>query len=197
MNCTVASEEIRDLFQLDVRAFDDEAAKAKPGCDGVFVLPFFNGERTPNLPHGRASITGMTYANCSRANIARAALESAVFSMRGGLDGFKALGFAAKELRLTGGGAKSPIWRQIVADILNLPVKVPVNSEAAAFGGALQALWCLETKAGKKVSMAEIADAHVELDEGFIITPAMPLRNKITLLHTTLPLKNTKRFLLR
>ncbi|MCQ2598148.1 MAG: xylulokinase, partial [Treponema sp.] len=72
---------------------------------------------------------------------------------------------------LTGGGAKSPVWRQIVADILNLPVKVPVNSEAAAFGGALQALWCLETKAGKKVSMAEIADAHVELDESKTTMP--------------------------
>lgn len=181
MNCTVASEEIRDLFQLDVRAFDDEAAKAKPGCDGVFVLPFFNGERTPNLPHGRASITGMTYANCSRANIARAALESAVFSMRGGLDGFKALGFDAKELRLTGGGAKSPIWRQIVADILNLPVKVPVNSEAAAFGGALQALWCLETKAGNKVTMAELADAHVALDES---KTTMPIAENVAAYNT-------------
>ncbi|MCQ2611713.1 MAG: xylulokinase [Treponema sp.] len=165
MNCTVASEEIRALLQLDVKEFDAEANKAEPGCNGVFVMPFFNGERTPNLPHGRASITGLTVANCSRANIARAALESAVYSMRGGLDSFKKHGFTPKELRLTGGGAKSPVWRQIVADILNLPVKVPVSSEAAAFGAALQALWCSEKAAGKSTTMGELADAHVELDE--------------------------------
>ncbi len=165
MNCTVASEQIRALLDMDVKSFDKEAEKAKPGCDGVYVLPFFNGERTPNLPYGKASITGMTAANCNRANIARAALESAVYSMRGGLEAFKRHGFTAKELRLTGGGAKSPLWRQIVADILDLPVKVPVSSEAAAFGAALQALWCLKNKNGEKVSMEQIADEHVELDE--------------------------------
>ena len=171
MNCTVASEEIRALLDLDVKAFDAEAEKAKPGCDGVFVLPLFNGERTPNLPHGKASITGMTTANCNRANIARAALESAVYSMRCGLDSFKALGFIAKELRLTGGGAKSPVWRQIVADIMNLPVKVPASSEAAAFGGALQALWCLKKTEGNAVSMADLADEHVALDESKTTLP--------------------------
>ena len=171
MNCTVASEEIRALFNLDVKEFDGEAQKAKPGSDGVFVLPFFNGERTPNLPHGRASITGLTVANSNRANIARAALESAVFSMRGGLEAFRKRGFTPKELRLTGGGAKSPVWRQIVADILNLPVKVPTSSEAAAFGAALQALWCLEKSAGKNVSMEALADSHVELDESKTTNP--------------------------
>ena len=91
--------------------------------------------------------------------------------MRGGLDSFKALGFVAKELRLTGGGAKSPVWRQIVADIMNLPVKVPASSEAAAFGGALQALWCLKKTEGNAVSMADLADEHVALDESKTTLP--------------------------
>ncbi len=165
MNCTVASEEIRALLNLDVKEFDAEAEKAEPGCNGVFVLPFFNGERTPNLPHGKASITGLSVANCNRANIARAALESAVYSMRGGLESFKKLGFVPKELRLTGGGAKSKVWRQIVADILNLPVKVPVSSEAAAFGAALQALWALNKVNGNPTPMESLAKEHIELDE--------------------------------
>lgn len=165
MNCTVASEQIRALLNLDVKALDAEAAKAAPGCGGVFVLPFFNGERTPNLPHGKASITGMTAANCTRANVARAALESAVYSMRGGLEAFKRLGFSPTELRLTGGGAKSPLWRQIVADIFNLPVRVPASPEAAAFGAALQALWCLEKDRGNAVSVETLAEEHVVLDE--------------------------------
>jgi xylulokinase len=165
MNCTVASEQIRALLELGVREFDEEASKSSPGAEGIFVLPFFNGERTPNLPHGKASITGMTVANCSRRNIARAALESAVFSMRGGLESFKEHGFEPKEIRLTGGGAKSAVWRQIAADVMNLPVKVPVASEAAAFGAALQALWCLENSQGKNSSIQELAENHVELDE--------------------------------
>ncbi|MDR1447293.1 MAG: xylulokinase, partial [Treponema sp.] len=104
MNCTVASEEIRGLFGLDVKAFDTEASKAPIGAEGIVVLPFFNGERTPNLPNGRASINGISAANFKRQNIARASLESAIFGMRIGLEGFNKLGFKAKEIRLTGGG---------------------------------------------------------------------------------------------
>ncbi len=164
MNCTVASEFVRGLFGLGVKDFDAEAAKSVPGCEGVFVLPFFNGERSPNLPHGKASITGLTTANTNRANIARAALESAVYSMRAGLAAFMDHGFKPQSVSLTGGGAKSPVWRQIVADILNVTVRVPESSEAAAFGAALQALWCLEVASGKNVTMGELADEHVKMD---------------------------------
>ena len=138
MNCTVATEFVRGLFQMDVKELDGEAAKAPCGSEGVLVMPFFNGERTPNLPNGRASITGLTSANTNRANIARASLESAVFAMRGGLDAFRKLGFQPKEIRLIGGGSKSPLWRQIAADIMNLPIRVPALDEAAALGGAVQ-----------------------------------------------------------
>ncbi|MCL2270508.1 MAG: xylulokinase, partial [Treponema sp.] len=137
MNCTVASEEFRSLFGLEVKPFDAEAAQAPIGADGIVVLPFFNGERTPNLPNGRASVTGITAANFSRKNLARAALESAIFGMRIGLEGFNTLGFKAKEIRLTGGGAKSPIWQTIAANVMNLPVRVPARTEAAAMGGAI------------------------------------------------------------
>ena len=92
MNCTVASEEFRALFSLDINAFNAEAAKAPIGADGIVVLPFFNGERTPNLPNGRASVNGITAANFKKENLARAALESAIFGMRIWLEGFNSLG---------------------------------------------------------------------------------------------------------
>jgi xylulokinase len=168
MNCTVASEEFRALFGLDVKAFDAEAEKAPIGADGIVILPFFNGERTPNLPNGRASVNGITAANFKRENLARAALESAIFGMRIGLEGFNELGFKAKEIRLTGGGAKSPLWQSIAANVMNLPVRVPANTEAAAMGGAIQALWCLHNNAaeykGKKLSIKDLADEHVALE---------------------------------
>ncbi|MDR1929544.1 MAG: xylulokinase [Treponema sp.] len=173
MNCTVASEEFRRLFGLDVKAFDAEAEKAPIGSGGMVLLPFFNGERTPNLPNGRAGLNGITPANFTRENIARAALESAIFGMRIGMEGFNKLGFQAKEIRLIGGGAKSPLWQNIAANVLKLPVRVPSGGEAAALGGALQALWCLANAGAlpdQSRSIADLADQHVVL-EGPLVEP--------------------------
>ncbi|MDR1636356.1 MAG: xylulokinase [Treponema sp.] len=177
MNCTVATEELRGLFGLGVKAFDDEAARAPIGAEGVVVLPFFNGERTPNLPYGRASINGITAANFKRQNIARAGLEAAIFGMRIGLEGFRDLGFTAREIRLTGGGAKSPLWQQIAANVTKLPVLLPSGDEAAAMGGAIQALWCLGKNAAAKfqggtgASIGDLAEEHVGLGGGQIVLP--------------------------
>jgi xylulokinase len=166
MNCTVASEEFRALFGLDVKAFDAEAAKAPIGANGLVVLPFFNGERTPNLPNGRASVNGATSANFSRETLARASLEAAIFGMRIGMEGFSELGFKAKEIRLIGGGAKSKLWQNIAANVMNLPVRVPQSDEAAALGGAIQALWTLNG-----APIASLVDAHVAVEGGATIAP--------------------------
>ncbi|MDR0635954.1 MAG: xylulokinase [Treponema sp.] len=171
MNCTVASEEFRALFGLDVKAFDAEAAKAPIGADGMVILPFFNGERTPNLPNGRASVNGATSANFKRENLARASLEAAIFGMRIGMEGFSELGFKAREIRLIGGGAKSKIWQSIAANVMNLPVRVPKGDEAAAMGGAIQALWTLLKKDAPDVSIESLVDEHVVLDGGATATP--------------------------
>ena len=172
MNCTVASEEFRNLFAMDVKAFDAQAEKAPVGAEGIVLLPFFNGERTPNLPNGRASVNGITAANFKKENIARAALESAIFGMRIGMEGFNKLGFKAKEIRLIGGGAKSPIWQSIAANVLKLPVRVPAGMEAAAMGGAIQALWCLAHSgvSGLSKNIGELCDEHV-VTEGALIEP--------------------------
>ncbi len=171
MNCTVASEQFRALFGMDVKAFDAAAAKAPIGSDGIVILPFFNGERIPNLPNGRASVNGATAANFNKENLARASLESAIFGMRIGLDSFRALGFKAVEIRLIGGGAKSPLWRSIAANVMGLPIKVPAGEEAAAMGGAIQALWCMERAAGLKTTIGELCDAHVSLEGGSVTEP--------------------------
>jgi xylulokinase len=166
MNCTVASEKFRALFGLGVKDFDGCASKAAVGSDGVVVLPFFNGERTPNLPHGRASLNGVTASNFSRENICRAALESAVFGMRMGLEALAAQGFTAKEIRLTGGGSKSPIWRDIAANVMKLPIVVPASNEAAALGGAVQALWTLQGG-----DIGKLCDEHIQVDESAKVLP--------------------------
>ena len=164
MNCTVASEVTRVLFEKGVVDFDKTAKEAPIGAEGVVMLPYFNGERTPNYPHGKGCLMGFDLHNMTEVNISRAALESAIYGLKIGLDSFDALGYEAKEIRLIGGGAKSPVWRQMVADVCNLPVVVPTITEAAAFGAALQALWCLEHQSGKGRSMHEIVAGHVVLD---------------------------------
>lgn len=160
MNCTITTESIRSLFGYDVKQLDELALQAPIGCEGVTMLPFFNGERVPNLPHGKGVLTGFDLSNMKVENIARAALESSIYAMKGGLEAFGELGFEPRHLVLTGGGAKSAIWRQIASDVLQLPLAVPFNMESAAFGAALQALWTLSGE-----SIEKIGSSHVQFDE--------------------------------
>ncbi len=166
MNCTVGTELLRALFDYGVKDFDTLAGKAEPGSGGIITLPFFTGERTPNLPGGKGCILGMTDTNVRKENIFRSSMESAVFGMRLGLETFKELGFKPTEIRLIGGGANSPLWRQIAADILNLPVVIPEIMEAAAFGAGLQALWAYRKTQNKKESITSITAEHVKLKKG-------------------------------
>ncbi len=162
---------------MSIEEMNRRAASAPVGAEGIVVLPFFNGERIPNLPQGRASILGATAANFTRENIARAAMEAAIFGMRIGLESFRRLGFTAREIRLVGGGAKSTLWREIVANVTGLPVRVPKEEEAAALGAAIQALWCAERNAGAEgtVDIAALTDAHVSLEGAASIEPEMAL----------------------
>jgi xylulokinase len=169
MNCTVSTELMRGLFEMDVRTFDDIGNSAEPGSGGIVILPFFNGERIPNLPNGKGNIMGMTMSNFKKENIFRASLESAVFGMKTGLDQFIKLGYRAREIRLIGGGANSPVWRQMTADILGLPVLTPSNKESAAMGGAVQALWCM--KGGGKEKLESLVDEHISLNKDQIHQP--------------------------
>lgn len=160
MNCTVASEKIRDLFKKGIGEFDSIAASAPIGCNGVVLLPYFNGERTPNYPNGKATIIGLNTTNTNESNIARAALESAIYSMKVGLEAFIEQGFEAKKLIVIGGGSKSKIWCQMISDAFNLEVVIPEINEAAAFGGCIQVLSLLENKtiniiANKYVCMSD------------------------------------------
>ncbi len=171
MNCTVGTELTRDLFEYGVKDFDKKAAEAPAGSEGILTLPFFTGERTPNLPRGRGSIVGMTNGNMKKANIFRSTMEAAIFGMRLGLGVFRARGISPGEIRLIGGGAHSPLWRQIASDILNLPVVIPRHEEAAAFGAGLQALWAFKCGMGENVSIDDITTEHVIFENDSVCTP--------------------------
>ena len=166
MNCTVASETLRRLFGKGVKEFDEAAEKAGAGAGGLLLLPFFNGERIPDYPKGEGVLAGMRQSNVTEENIARAALEGVTYEFILGLDAFRENGIDVKQLTLTGGGAKSRVWRQLVAEMTGCPVRVPKIKEAAAFGAALHGLWCI-----RGGSIAEMAEEHISYDEGSAAFP--------------------------
>lgn len=165
MNVTVATELVRNLLAIDISEMNQLAESSPAGAEGIILLPYFNGERTPALPNGKAMFSGMSSLNFTRENICRAAMEGATFGMRYGLDVVKRNGIIPKEIRLVGGGAKSPLWRQIAADIFNCPVVCLVNEEAGAAGAALQVLWCWGHKNGNSKSLKDLVDKYIQLDE--------------------------------
>lgn len=142
MNLTNATGVIRELLGLDIAAFNNAVGQAPIGAEGVSMLPFLNGERVPALPHATGSILGLDATNLTQANLCRAVVEGTTFGLRYGLDLLRASGIKSANIRLIGGGAKSAIWRQIVADIMDTPVICTEQAEAAALGAAIQAAWC-------------------------------------------------------
>jgi xylulokinase len=171
MNCTVATETMARLFKLQTGEGDGLMASTEPGAGGLMLLPFFNGERTPNLPNGRGGLFGMDLLNTTPANAYRAAMEGATYSLRNGYDAFVGAGLQFDRICLTGGGSKSAAWRQLVADVFALPVSVPEQAEGAAFGAALQALWSYLHDLGGEGSLAGLVLKHVRMQDTHAAQP--------------------------
>lgn len=163
MNCTVVTEQVADAFGFSTRYGDGHLRTTSPGADGLVMLPFLNGERTPDLPLGKGVLAGLDTTNMTPAHFYRAAMEGATYSLKYGFDAFVRAGMQFERIVLTGGGSNSAEWRQLVADVFGLPVDVPIQSEGAAFGAALQALWAAGQARGDATSIADIADQHVAL----------------------------------
>ncbi len=161
MNCTVATEQVARMFGFSSREGDAHIAATPPGADGLLMLPFLNGERTPDLPLGKGVLAGLDAHTMNASHFYRAAMEGATYALKYGFDAFVVAGMQFGRIVLTGGGSNSPAWRQMIADVFGLPVEVPQQAEGAAFGAALQALWALQRSAGNDVSLAAVAATHV------------------------------------
>lgn len=115
------------------------ALAAEPGAGGLRLLPYFEGERTPNLPDATAELTGMTLASTTRENLARASVEGMLRGLAAGLDAIRGLGVPIERALLVGGGAQSEAVRRIAPEVLGIPVEVPAPGEYVALGAARQA----------------------------------------------------------
>jgi len=131
----------RDTFApgADYDQLTAEAAKAPPGSDGLLWAPYLFGERTPHLdPQARAAFVGIT-ASHTRAHCVRAVMEGVAFSLRDTFSLFSDLKVPVARIRLGGGGARSPLWQQIQADVYGHSVELLAADEGGAFGAALLA----------------------------------------------------------
>jgi xylulokinase len=166
MNVTTVTEGIRALFEFDHAALDAAVAAVPAGAGGLVLLPYLAGERTPNVPDGSGAILGLNLKTMTTGHLARSAMEGVTLGMNYGLRRLAGLGMRAREIRVTGGGARSPVWRQIMADIFAVPVVAMVEDEGAALGAALQAAWCDARRGGRGgAKISDFTARAVALDE--------------------------------
>ena len=125
----------RNVYEL----LTEEAARVPPGCEGVVFLPYLTGERTPHRDHNaRGAFVGLGLRH-TKAHLVRAVLEGVAFGLRDSLELLRGLGQHVTEVRASGGGARSVLWRQILADIFGAEIVTVNVTEGAAYGAALLA----------------------------------------------------------
>jgi xylulokinase len=140
LNATGVTDAVARLLGVDHERLDELALAAPAGADGVVVLPYFAGERTPNRPDATGVVSGLR-SDVSREQLARATFEGVVCGLLDGLDALAGAGVAttAGRLLLVGGGARSRTYRQVVADLMGRRVSVPGGGEHVALGACVQA----------------------------------------------------------
>ncbi|MBN9179544.1 MAG: xylulokinase [Microbacterium sp.] len=139
LNAARVLDSIAGLLDVDHAGLSALALSAEPGAHGLTLVPYFEGERTPNLPDATASLTGMTLASTTRPNLARAAVEGMLAGLGAGLGALRGLGVQPTRALLVGGGAQSAAVREIAPLVLGIPVEVPEPGEYVALGAARQA----------------------------------------------------------
>jgi xylulokinase len=143
LNAARVLSSIATLLSADHDSLATLALEAEPGSGGVVLVPYFEGERTPNLPDATASIHGLTIASTRPENLARAAIEGMLCGLADGLDAVRAAGVRERRILLIGGAAQNPAVATVAAQVFDAPIVVPSPGEYVADGGAVQAAWAL------------------------------------------------------
>ena len=163
MGCMLSAASCNKWWMDEIIGTKDYAAEQKAidklGENHVFFLPYLMGERSPlNDPNARGTFTGITM-DTTRADMTQAVLEGVAFALRDSFEVAKALGINIERTKICGGGAKSPLWKKMIANIFNIKVDVIESEEGPAMGGAMLAA----VAAGEYASVEEIADKFVKV----------------------------------
>ena len=141
LNATRVISTTAELLGVDLGRMDELALSAAEDAGGLTMLPYFDGERTPNLPEATGQLHGLTRTSFTPPNLARAAVLSIANSLADCLDVLRSVGAPVQRVLLIGGGARSRALRQLLADTIALPVTVPQVREYVAIGAGRQAAW--------------------------------------------------------
>ena len=145
--CTLNAARVLDAAAALLRVSHDDlselALSAPVGSEGVVMVPYLEGERTPNRPNATGALHGLRVPNATAANFARAAIEGLLCALADGVDYLSALGITARRVLLIGGGARSRALRELAPTVFGVPVLAPSPGEYVALGAARQAAWVL------------------------------------------------------
>jgi xylulokinase len=143
LNAARVLDVVARLLGVDHLELAELALSAPAGAEGLVMVPYLEGERTPNRPQATGAIHGARLANTTPAHLARAAVEGLLCGLADGLDALRSVGVEVDRALLVGGGARSEAVRVLAADLLGVPVDVPHPAEYVALGAARQAAWAL------------------------------------------------------
>lgn len=152
---------VLEQFGLSHGDFNALVGRTPAGNHGRVLVPWYVGERTPDLPHAAPVYFGFDLSDFGPETLCRAVLEGHVLNI---YEGFTRIPVTPREIRLTGGLAKAPAWCQTVADVFEVEA-VPVAGEGAALGAAIHAAWVWHREAGLDRPLSEVAEPFVQLDE--------------------------------
>lgn len=148
VNCAQVLDATRALLGVDVHQLADLALSVPAGSDGLTLVPYLQGERTPNLPNATGALHGLTLENYTPAHLARAAFEAIVCGLGVGIDAVRAVGLEVGSVRMVGGAVKSPAMREVAPSVLGMDIALPEPGEYVADGAARQAAWVLASASG-------------------------------------------------
>ncbi|MCK9794750.1 FGGY family carbohydrate kinase [Isoptericola sp. 4D.3] len=143
LNAARVLDAARAVLGVDVHELADLALAAPPGADGLVLVPYLEGERTPNRPDATGTLHGIRLATSTREHLARAYVEGMLCGLADGLDALRAQGVPIERVMLIGGAAQSPAVQQVATQVFGLAIGVPEPGEYVADGAARQAAWVL------------------------------------------------------
>jgi xylulokinase len=143
LNAARVLDAAREVLDVDFDGLAELALQAPPGSDGLVLVPYLEGERTPNRPDATGTLHGIRLATSTRAHLARAYIEGMLCGLADGLDALRAQGVSVDRVMLIGGAAQSPAVQQIAPQVFGLPIGIPEPGEYVADGAARQAAWTL------------------------------------------------------
>ena len=178
MGCMLSAASCNKWLMDDILRTKDYAGEQAPitddklGTNHVYFLPYLMGERSPiNDTNARGAFIGMSM-DTSRADMTQAVLEGVAFAIRDSVEVAKSLGIPLESSMLCGGGAKSPLWRRILANVLNMPLTIPASEQGPGMGGAMLTM----VACGAYASVAEVCQKLVTVSETVAPDPEIAAR---------------------